>query len=114
MVDMAERIYSEGDLKKRRALYPILTRFGKPASFRRFLIMAEACLEHNAYEELQKIICPTFVIGGRDDRVVTAKASEELALAIEGSKLYLYDGLGHGADEEAKDFNQKVIEFLSM
>ena len=31
--------------------------------------------------------------------------------AIAGSELYVYEGLGHGAFEEAKDFYDRVLEF---
>lgn len=40
------------------------------------------------------------------------ESSAELAKAILGSRLYVYKGLGHSAYEEAKDFNDRVLEFL--
>jgi pimeloyl-ACP methyl ester carboxylesterase len=57
------------------------------------------------------IACPTLVIGGTDDRIVTGKASEEIAGKIPGSKLYMYQGLGHGLYEEAPDFLNRVKDF---
>jgi pimeloyl-ACP methyl ester carboxylesterase len=53
------------------------------------------------------------VIGGGSDAVVGKNASEEMAEKIKGSKLIIYEGLGHGAYEEAKDFNYQVMKFLS-
>ena len=53
-IDTAERSYSQAYLKKYRALYPILTRVGKPKSFERFIIQAHACLGHDAYGELDR------------------------------------------------------------
>lgn len=70
-------------------------------------------LVKNSYNELTKIKCPTLVIGGVDDKIVTSKASEEIADKIENSQLYMYQGLGHAAYEEAKDFNARVIEFFN-
>lgn len=35
-----------------------------------------------------------------------------MAERIDNSKLILYRGFGHGAYEEAKDFNQQVLKFL--
>lgn len=110
-IDTTEKTYSESYLKKNRKWYPLMTRVGKPKDFRRFLILAEACLTHNAYDELEKIECPTLVIGGCEDRIVTARASEEMAEKIKNGQLYLYEGLGHGAYDEAKDFNKMVMSF---
>lgn len=111
-IDMSEKAYSESYLKKHRKLYPILKNFGKPKSYDKFIIMANACLTHDSYDELDKITCPTFVIGGSDDKTVGAEGSVELAEKIKDSKLYMYDGLSHGAYDEAKDFNHRVIIFL--
>ena len=73
--------------------------------------MAKSCLTCNAYDELDKIKCPVFVIGGRQDKVVGGKASEEIAEKL-GCEIYMYDNLGHAAYEEAKDFNKRVYEFF--
>lgn len=113
MIDTAEKSYSEKHLKKMRKMYDIIGSVGKPKSFKRFIIQARACITHNAYDELHKITCPTLVIGGMEDKIVTAKASEEINAQISGSKLIMYDGLGHGTYEEAKDFIDRVIEFCN-
>ena len=61
---------------------------------------------------MKEITCPTLVIGGDSDRVVGTNTSQEIADNIPHSQLILYKGLGHGAYEEAKDFNQQVRDFL--
>ena len=66
---------------------------------------------HDTYELLTNITCPTLVIGGQEDRIVTAQASVEIAEKIPNSRLYLYDGLGHGLYEEAPDFLARVSAF---
>ena len=38
-------------------------------------------------------------------------AARELHGAIRGSELFVYEGLGHGAYEEAKDFYKRVFDF---
>ncbi|MBO5666340.1 MAG: alpha/beta hydrolase, partial [Firmicutes bacterium] len=63
------------------------------------------------YEELEKITCPVFVIGGRNDQVVGGRASEEIAEKL-GCEIHMYEDLGHAAYEESKDFNQRVYDFL--
>ena len=62
---------------------------------------------------LGKIACPTLILGGEEDRVVGAEGSRELHAAIPGSELYLYPGLGHGAFEEAPDFNERIYRFFT-
>lgn len=111
MLDTAERSYSEKRLKLARAEYRLLGSIGKPKSFARFLTQAESCVTHDAYGELGRITCPTLVIGGTDDRIVTGAASAEIADAIPGSELFLYEGLGHGLYEEAPDFLKRVAAF---
>ena len=111
LLDTAERSYSEKRLRQARLEYRLLGDFGKPKSFARFLTQAESCVTHDAFDHLNDIACPTLVIGGTDDRIVTGAASEELAAAIPGSTLCLYEGLGHGLYEEAPDFLSRVADF---
>jgi len=112
VTDTAERMYSEKTLRKYRPLYPILARTGRPRSLDRFLIQARACLGHDARGELGRIQCPTLVLGGARDRVV-GDVSAELADLIPGAERYVYPELGHGAYEEARDFNRRVLDFLT-
>lgn len=112
MIDTAEKSYSDKYLKGYRCLYPLLGYIGKPKDFKRFLIQAKSCIHHNAYAELDKILCPTLILGGACDKIVGEAASVELADKIEKSELFIYSGLGHAAYEEAKDFNKRVLSFL--
>ena len=52
------------------------------------------------------------MIGGKQDKVVSGAASEEIAEKL-GCRLHMYDNLGHAAYEEAQDFNHMVYGFLS-
>ena len=111
MLDTAERSYSEKRLRKARLAYRLLGSIGKPRSFERFLIQAASCAAHDAYAELRRIACPTLVIGGTEDKIVTGEASKEIAGQIPNCALYLYEGLGHGLYEEAPDFLERVRAF---
>jgi len=111
MIDTAERSYSEKRLKQARLEYRLLGSVGKPRSFHRFHIQAASCLTHDAYDQLERITCPTLVIGGKEDKIVTGQASVEMAERIPNCELYMYDGLGHGLYEEAPDFLKRVAEF---
>ncbi len=112
MIDTAEKSYSERYLKKFRKIYPLIGAIGRPSDYDRFLINARAILGFNACEELGRITCPTLIIGGDEDRIVGIQASREMKKRIGRSELHVYPGLGHAAYEEAKDFNQRVFEFL--
>ena len=111
MLDTAKRSYSEKRQKAALLEYRLMGNLGRPKSFDRFLTQAESCVTHDAYDCLDRIACPTLVIGGTDDRIVTAQASKEIAAKIPGSVLYLYEGLGHGLYEEAPDFLDRVADF---
>lgn len=112
MMDTAEKSYSEQYLKKYRRLYPLLGWVGKPKSYERFIINGNAILGFDAWDELERIACPTLILGGEADRTVGIQASYELKERIGDSQLYVYPGLGHGAYEEAGDFYPRVFRFL--
>ena len=109
--DMTVKMYSDAYIRKYKMMMPLLTTMQKPKDVKRFITLAKACLTCEVYEELEKIKCPVFVIGGKCDKVVTGEASEEIAEKL-GCEIYMYENLGHAAYEEAKDFNQRVLGFL--
>ena len=107
-----KKIYSEKYYRANRWMVPILGKVTKPKSYDRFLILAQACLTHNAAAELANIQCPTYVIGGEQDQALGAEASRQMAAVIPDAKLQMYPQWGHGLYEEAGDFNSRVLEFL--
>ena len=111
MLDTAERSYSEKRLKRERWAYRLLGSVGRPKSFERFTIQAGSCVTHDACGALDRIACPTLVIGGTEDRIVTGEASGEIARRVPGCELFMYEGLGHGLYEEAPDFWRRVADF---
>jgi len=111
-IDTTEKSYTENYVKRYRIFYPILSKIGKPKDFNRFIIQANACIHHNAYDELNKIKCPTLVIGVDNDKVVGNNSSEEIAEKINDSKLIMYKGFGHGVYTELNDFNIQVLKYL--
>ena len=112
MIDTAERSYSEKYLKRARLMYWAVTRMGKPKCFSRFLLQAQACMEHDTSDLLGKISCPTLVLGGCQDKIVGPSASYRLADGIPGAELHMYEDFGHGAYEEDKHFQERLINFL--
>ena len=107
------RIYSEDYYRRNKWLIPITGSLTKPKSYDRFLILAEACRNHDAYDRLAAITAPTLVIGGEQDRSLGGEASREIAGKIPGAELKMYPQWGHGLYEEAGDFLPTVTEFLA-
>lgn len=103
--------YSAAYVRKYRLLLPLLERLVKPADGRRFIRLASSILTFDAWDELTKIQCPTLVLGGKEDQIVTGEASLEIAEKL-NCQAYLYEELGHAAYDEARDFNQRVLAFL--
>jgi len=106
------RIYSENYYRKNRWLAPMVGWLTKLKSYDRFFVQAEACLTHNAYDDLDQIRASTLVIGGEKDMTLGGDPSREIAARIPGARLRMYPEWGHGVYEEAKDFNEAVLGFL--
>lgn len=106
------RIYSEDYYRKNRWMVPAVAKLTKPASYDRFFVQAQACLTHNAYEDLHRIQAPTLVIGGEQDKALGGEASGEIAAQIPNCQLKMYPQGGHGLYEEERDFNGLVLDFL--
>ena len=105
-------IYSDAYYQKNKKLIPLMGKLTKPKSYDRFLRQAEACLSHDACEDLCRIQAPTLVIGGEKDQALGGEASREIAAVISGAKLKMYPQWGHGLYEEEKDFNRTILEYL--
>ena len=111
MLDTAERSYTGAYLERGKRINGLLA-LAKPEDYTRFRILCGSCLEHDAYDDLDKISCPVFVIGADCDRVLGAEASREMAARIPDSCIYIFEGYSHGVYEQAKDFNSMVLRFL--
>ena len=106
------RIYTDAYYRRSKWLIPLMGVATKPKSYERFLRQAESCLTHYSYHRLPAIKAPTLVIGGGKDNCLGGDASREIASLIPNATLKMYPGQGHGLYEEAKDFNQTVLEFI--
>jgi len=111
-IDNFEKSYTDSYLKKYRLFYPLIVPFMKPKNKQRFLIQAKSCLNHNTWDYIDKITVPTLIVAGGKDKIVTCNASQEMAEKVGGSQLIVYDNFGHSVYEEAKDFNDKILDFF--
>lgn len=72
----------------------------------------DALDKFDALGELGGIQVPTLVLGGKMDMIVPGFASEEIAAAIPGAELRMFE-TGHGCMvEEMVEFNEAVTAFL--
>lgn len=98
-----------------RKLYLINRLFLKSVSKEkrnRFVNQAKSILEFDCYKSLNKISCPTLVIGAKKDLVLGVDGARELANSIPHACYYEFDGLGHAAYVESRRFNKVLLEFL--
>ena len=73
----------------------------------------DAIGKHDVLPELSRVSCPTLVVGGRMDMMVPDFASEEIAAAIPGAQLEMFE-TGHGLMvEEMERFNRVLHNFLA-
>jgi 3-oxoadipate enol-lactonase len=69
--------------------------------------------KHDVVADLHKISVPTLVFGGKMDVMVPGFASEEIAAAIPGAKLHMFE-TGHGCMVEEMDaVNNLISDFLA-
>jgi pimeloyl-ACP methyl ester carboxylesterase len=83
---------------------------GKPG----FMPALAAHLEYDFRDRLQEIACPTLIVWGKDDRVVTVRDASVFTELIPNSRAVLYEDTGHVAMLERPDaFNALLEAFLS-
>lgn len=74
---------------------------------------AAACMTHNALTGLREISVSALVIGGQEDVFTPRWMAEEVAGAIPGAALHLYEKSGHAFHwENLDDFNPRVRDWL--
>lgn len=105
-----EKVYSKELLDSLGNALLELEKDGTPDEMERMAICAGACVGFDIYDELEKIKCKTLVIGAKNDRVLTANASVEMAEKI-GCDLYMHDG-DHAVYDEAPDYKQRIFDFF--
>ena len=106
------KTFSSPILKK---LYVINKLFLKTVSVEkqeRFVGLAKSILAFDCYSSLDKITCPTLVLGAENDLVLGVNGARELANSIPNASYYEFSKLGHAAFIESKQFNKMILEFL--
>jgi len=74
---------------------------------------AAACMNHDLLDDLNRIACPSLVIGGRADIFTPPWMAEEVASRIPHCDLHFFEGAGHAFHWECiEDFNPRVRNWL--
>ena len=111
-MDSMSKSFSSPVLKK---LYVINRLFLKSVSKEkrnRFVCLAKSILEFDCYKSLDKITCPTLVLGAKNDLVLGVDGARELANGIPNASYYEFSKQGHSAFIESNQFNKMILEFL--
>ena len=74
---------------------------------------AQACINHDVLDQLHKVQIPVLVLGGKEDIFSPPWMTEEVAAAISGAEIYMYEKSGHAFHwERLADFNNRVLNWL--
>ena len=112
MLDIAQHSYTQKSYQKWRLLYNVMGIFGHIKDKQRIDIQSVSCLKHDSLDFLEKINCPTLIIGAEKDDVLGVDGSLGLHQHIKGSQLIILPGCGHALYEQNKDFQKRVLVFL--
>ena len=112
MIDIARHSYTTKFFGKFKYLYRIMGIFGRIKDIKRIDIQAVSCLKHDSLAFLEKISCPTLIIGAENDDVLGLDGSLRLHQHIKDSQLTILPECGHVLYEQNKDFQKRVLVFL--
>ena len=112
MLDIAQHSYTQKSYQKWRLLYNVMGIFGRIKDKQRIDIQSVSCLKHDSLTILEKLNCPTLIIGAEKDDVLGVDGSLELHQHIKDSQLTILPECGHALYEQNKDFQKRVLVFL--
>lgn len=112
MIDIARHSYTTKSFGRFKYLYRIMGIFGRIKDKKRIDIQAVSCLKHDSLAFLEKISCPTLIIGAEKDDVLGVDGSLVLHQHIKDSQLTILPECGHALYEQNKDFQKRVLVFL--
>ena len=112
MLDIAQHSYTQKSYQKWRLLYNVMGIVGRIKDKQRIDIQSVSCLKHDSLDFLEKINCPTLIIGAEKDDVLGVDGSLELHQHIKDSQLTILPECGHALYEQNKDFQKRVLVFL--
>ena len=112
ILDIAKHSYTQKSYQKWSLLYNVMGIFGRIKDKQRINIQSVSCLKHDSLDLLEKINCPTLIIGAEKDDVLGVDGSLGLHQHIKDSQLTILPECGHALYEQNKDFQKRVLVFL--
>ena len=112
ILDIAKHSYTQKSYQKWSLLYNVMGIFGRIKDKQRIDIQSVSCLKHDSLDFLEKINCPTLIIGAEKDDVLGVDGSLGLHQHIKDSQLTILPEYGHALYEQNKDFQKRVLVFL--
>ena len=112
MQDIAQHSYTQKSYQKWRLLYNVMGIFGRIKDKQRIDIQSVSCLKHDSLDFLEKINCPTLIIGAEKDDVLGVDGLLGLHQHIKDSQLTILPECRHALYEQNKDFQKRVLVFL--
>ena len=97
---IGESLYPKDVFEQMRGILDEAAKSVTDVELHRFIILAESLKGFGTMVDLEKIACPVFVIGSKDDRVLGADATVRITEYLNKRKdfaFYMYDGYGHAA-----------------
>ena len=88
-----------------------MMKFYKFMSIERFADHARAIYSLDSFDILDRIKCPTLVLGAELDKITTAEGAKEIAEKL-GCKFHIFPDEGHAA-YVSKGFNRMVYDFFT-
>ena len=80
----------------------------------KILAMAKSAIRHNMRPQLEKIITPTCIIWGENDKITPPEVGQEFKNLIPNSELFWIKKCGHAAMmEHPNKFNKIVINWIN-
>jgi pimeloyl-ACP methyl ester carboxylesterase len=94
---LAEAAFTKGYLAKHPEIIAsmIESRRSRPIDSAAFRHRMKAAQEHNTYDRLGEIRCPTLVITGKDDALISWENSRILTERIKGAEEVILEPAGH-------------------
>lgn len=107
-----QKVYSPAYYEQYKDVFAFLEPDATAEELQQFSVQMHACRTFDAYDQLDRITCPTFVIGSWDDRTLSGDSSVELARKLR-CPLYMYSGYGHAVYDEAPDYKARLLDFFA-
>lgn len=114
-LEFGEAVYPKAVYEQSKDIFIQMAQTVTSEDLERFVILAEGIEGFDIESDLNRITCPTFVIGSNDDRVLGGEASTRIFGLLgnqDESQIYMYDGYGHAAYDTAPDYRERMLKFL--